>query len=133
MLNEIEDIRFTALSETNLVGVHPDLVRVIRLALHYSLVPFSVSEGLRSMARQRELVRSGKSKTLHSRHLTGHAVDLVAMPAGVISREWDYCVHIAVAVRRAARECGVSVEWGGGGETLKDGPHFQLSFQDYPA
>ena len=76
MLNDIEDIRFTARSEENLRGVHPDLVRVIRLALRYSLVPFSVSEGLRSMARQREMVRAG-SQTLRSRHLTGHAVDVV--------------------------------------------------------
>jgi hypothetical protein len=53
MLNDIEEIRFTARSEDNLRGVHPDLVRVIRLALRYSLVPFSVSEGLRSMVRQR--------------------------------------------------------------------------------
>ena len=45
MLNDIEEIRFTARSEENLRGVHPDLVRVIRLALRYSLVPFSVSEG----------------------------------------------------------------------------------------
>ena len=77
MLNDIEDIRFTARSEENLRGVHPDLVRVIRLALRYSLVPFSVSEGLRSMARQREMVRAGSSQTLRSRHLTGHAVDVV--------------------------------------------------------
>lgn len=133
MFYDIEDIRFTARSETNLVGVHPDLVRVIRLALQYSLVPFSVSEGLRSMARQREMVRSGKSQTLRSRHLTGHAVDLVAMPAGVISWEWDYYAHIAVAVRRAARECGVNIDWAGGEGTLRDGPHFQLSHRDYPA
>ena len=45
MLRDIEEIRFTARSEENLRGVHPDLVRVIRLALRYSLVPFSVSEG----------------------------------------------------------------------------------------
>lgn len=68
MLNDIEEIRFTARSEDNLRGVHPDLVRVIRLALRYSLVPFSVSEGLRSMARQREMVRAGSSQTLRSRH-----------------------------------------------------------------
>ncbi|HGM5294470.1 TPA: M15 family metallopeptidase [Serratia marcescens] len=133
MLNDIEEIRFTARSEENLRGVHPDLVRVIRLALRYSLVPFSVSEGLRSMARQREMVRAGSSQTLRSRHLTGHAVDVVAMPAGVVSWEWDCYAQIAVAVRRAARECGVNVEWGGEWKTLKDGPHFQLAFRDYPA
>lgn len=69
-------------------AAYADLVRVIRLALRYSLVPFSVSEGLRSMARQREMVRAGSSQTLRSRHLTGHAVDVVAMPAGVVSWEW---------------------------------------------
>ncbi|WP_199636110.1 M15 family metallopeptidase [Serratia sp. PAMC26656] len=133
MLNEIEETRFTARSEDNLMGVHPDLVRVMRLALNYSLVPFSISEGVRSMARQRDMLRTGKSQTLRSRHLTGHAVDVVAMPAGVVSWEWDYYAQIAVAVRRAARECAVSVEWGGEWRTLKDGPHFQLSFKDYPA
>ncbi len=85
------------------------------------------------MARQREMVRAGSSQTLRSRHLTGHAVDVVAMPAGVVSWEWDYYAQIAVAVRRAARECGVNVEWGGEWKTLKDGPHFQLAFRDYPA
>ncbi len=133
MISEIPEVQFTARSEKNLLGVHPDLVRVIRLALHYSLVPFSITEGLRSMARQRDLLREGKSQTLRSRHLTGHAVDVVAMPAGVVSWEWDYYAQIAVAVRRAARECGINVEWGGEWKTLKDGPHFQLPFKDYPA
>lgn len=133
MISEMQEVQFTARSEKNLLGVHPDLVRVIRLALHYSLVPFSITEGLRSMARQRDLLREGKSQTLRSRHLTGHALDVVAMPAGVVSWEWEYYAQIAVAVRRAARDCGINVEWGGEWKTLKDGPHFQLPFKDYPA
>ncbi|AHG18934.1 peptidase M15 [Chania multitudinisentens RB-25] len=133
MTNEISEIQFTANSEKKLIGVHPDLVQVMRLALRYALVPFSISEGLRSMARQRDLLHEGKSQTLKSRHLTGHAVDVVAMPAGVVSWEWDYYAQIAVAVRRAAQECGINVEWGGEWKTLKDGPHFQLPFKDYPA
>ncbi|TQI81596.1 D-alanyl-D-alanine carboxypeptidase-like protein [Serratia fonticola] len=133
MISEIPEIQFTTRSEQHLLGVHPDLVRVMRLALRYSLVPFSITEGVRSMARQRELLREGKTQTLRSRHLTGHAVDVVAMPAGTVSWVWDYYAQIAVAVRRAARECGIDVEWGGEWKTLKDGPHFQLSFKDYPA
>jgi hypothetical protein len=133
MLNETTEIKFTARSEDRLVGVHPDLVRVMRLALNYSLVPFSITEGLRSMARQRDLVREGKSQTLKSRHLTGHAVDVVAIPAGVVSWEWDYYAQVAVAVQQAARECGINLEWGGEWKTLKDGPHFQLPHKDYPA
>ncbi|WP_156293022.1 M15 family metallopeptidase [Serratia oryzae] len=133
MINEISALQFTTQSEKKLTGVHPDLVRVMRLALRYSLVPFSITEGLRTLGRQRELLREGKSQTLKSRHLTGHAVDVVALPAGVVSWEWDYYAQIAVAVRRAAQQCGVNVEWGGEWKTLKDGPHFQLSFKDYPA
>lgn len=133
MISENTDINFNARSEKNLLGVHPDLVRVMRLALRYSLVPFTITEGLRSMARQRDLLREGKSQTLRSRHLTGHAVDVVAMPLGAVSWEWDYYAQIASAVRRAGLECGVDVEWGGGWKTLKDGPHFQLPFKNYPA
>lgn len=132
MLNEIEEMRFTARSEENLNGVHPDRVRVMRLALNYSQMPFSISEGVRSMARQRDILRTGKSQTLRSRQLTGHAVDVVAIPAGVVSWEWDYYAQIAVAVRRAARECAVGVEWDSEWRRLKDGPHFQLSCRDYP-
>lgn len=132
MISEMFEIRLTARSEKNLRGVHPDLVQVMRLALHYSLVPFSITEGLRSMVRQRELLSEGKSQTLNSRHLSGHAVDVAAMPVGVVSWEWDYYAQIAVAVRRAAREYGINVEWGGEWKTLKDGPHFQLPFKDYP-
>jgi hypothetical protein len=133
MINEVPEVHLTAKSEKNLTGVHPDLVRVMRLALRYSLVPFAITEGLRTLARQRELLRDGKSQTLKSRHLTGHAVDVVAMPASVVSWEWDDYAQIAVAVRRAAQECDINIEWGGEWRTLKDGPHFQLSFKDYPA
>ncbi|MGL5389426.1 MAG: M15 family metallopeptidase [Serratia sp. (in: enterobacteria)] len=133
MISEKSEIKFNARSETNLLGVHPDLVRVMRLARRFSLVPFSITEGLRSMARQRDLLREGKSQTLRSRHLTGHAVDVVAMPSGTVSWEWDYYAQIASAVRRAGLECGINVEWGGEWKTLKDGPHFQLPFKDYPA
>lgn len=133
MLSEAQPTRFSARSEQRLQDVHTDLIRVMRLALNYSLVPFAITEGRRNIERQRELVRSGKSQTLNSRHLTGHAVDVVAMPAGAVSWEWDYYAQIAIAVRRAARELGVQVEWGGAWQSLRDGPHFQLAAKDYPA
>ncbi len=70
---------------------------------------------------------------MNSRHLTGHAIDVVALPAGVVSWEWSYYQHIDDAVAQAANECQVAVEWGGSWKTLKDGPHFQLTMRDYPA
>lgn len=63
-------------------GVHPDLVKVVKRAIQISEVDFTVTEGLRDIERQRELVKSGASKTMNSRHLTGHAVDLIALKNG---------------------------------------------------
>ena len=66
-------------SQKNLEGVDQDLVRVVNLALTFSEYDFVVIEGVRSLARQKELMKEGKSKTLNSRHLTGHAVDIVPL------------------------------------------------------
>ncbi len=69
--------QYSARSLKNLNGIHPDLRRVIDRALQDSSLDFVVIEGLRTRTRQRQLVASGASKTLDSRHITGHAVDLV--------------------------------------------------------
>jgi len=68
----------------SLKGIHPDLRRVMDRALQESPIDFTVIEGLRTEARQRELVAKGASKTMNSRHITGHAVDL--MPTGRMAR-----------------------------------------------
>ncbi|WP_025122628.1 MULTISPECIES: M15 family metallopeptidase [unclassified Serratia (in: enterobacteria)] len=124
---------FGSTSEKNLLGVHPDLVKVARRALLLSPVDFRITEGLRSMARQRYLLREGKSQTLRSRHLTGHALDVVALPGNVVSWDMAYYRQIAAAFKQASDELKIPVEWGGNWTTLKDGPHFQLPFKDYPA
>lgn len=69
--------KFSSRSEKNLQGVNPDLVKVTRRALEISEVDFGITEGLRSRYRQKQLVTTGKSQTMNSRHLTGHAVDVV--------------------------------------------------------
>ena len=120
-------------SERNLVGVHADLQRVVRLAAAASPVPFIVTEGLRTKARQAELVKQGASWTLNSRHLTGHAVDLAAAPGGVVSWAWPLYYQIADAMNAAAAEAGVPIGWGGTWKgRKKDGPHFQLPWKQYP-
>ncbi len=60
-------------SRKNLQGVHPDLVKVVERAIEITKQDFVVIEGLRSEARQRELLAKGATRTLNSRHLTGHA------------------------------------------------------------
>lgn len=114
-----------------LKGVHPDLVKVVKRAIELTTVDFKVGEGLRSLERQRQLVAQGASKTMNSRHLTGHAIDLYALKDGKVN--WDMALYkkIAVAMLQAAQELGVDVEWGGNWKMV-DGPHFQLTWKKYP-
>ena len=113
----------------NLSGVHPDLVAVVKRAIEITEQDFSVIEGIRNINRQRELVKAGKSTTMNSRHLTGHAVDISPWP---ISWDWDYFYPIADAMKQAAEELEVDLEWGGDWKSFPDGPHYQLPRKAYP-
>jgi peptidoglycan L-alanyl-D-glutamate endopeptidase CwlK len=127
----------TAASLKRLEGVHPDLVKVVKRAAEITTQPFQVTEGLRSLNRQRELVRKGASRTMRSRHLAapnglGHAIDLVAMIGGRVSWEIPLYHRLADAMKKAARELGVPIEWGGDWKGFFDGPHIQLPWDRYP-
>jgi len=116
-----------------LVGVHPDLVAVVKRAIELTDVDFTVLEGMRTIARQKQLVASGASKTMNSRHLTGHAVDLAPLLGGSVSWDWPLYHRLAPFMKQAAKEVGVPVEWGGDWLRFRDGPHWQLPFRRYPA
>lgn len=115
-----------------MAGVHPDLVLLVKKAIQVTSVDFTVTEGLRTMNRQRKLYASGASKTLKSRHLTGHAVDLAPYVAGTVRWDWPLFHPIAKAMKQASKETGIKIEWGGDWKTFKDGPHFQLPWREYP-
>lgn len=129
----MSNFKFSQRSENNLKGVNADLVKIVRRALQLSPVDFGITEGLRTVERQRQLVAAGKSQTMNSRHITGHAVDVFAYPTSAGSWEWKYYEQIAIAFKQAAKELNIPVEWGGDWKTLKDGPHFQLPHATYPA
>lgn len=116
----------------NLVGVHPELVRVVHRTAELSDIDFIVTEGLRMMKRQRELVAAGASKTLRSRHLTGHAIDFAPVVGGEVTWKWPPFHLIADAFKRAGRELGVAIVWGGDWLRFKDGPHIELDRKVYP-
>lgn len=123
---------FSEKSRARLAGVHPDLVKVVNRALQLSTVDFAVIEGLRTRERQKELVATGASKTLNSRHITGHAVDLAPVVGGEIRWDWPPFYDIEKAMKAAAKELGVAVVWGGDWVTFKDGPHWELAREVYP-
>ena len=125
--------KFSTRSEKNLVGVHPDLVRVMRRALQIAALDFTVIEGLRTERRQKQLVASGASQTMRSRHLTGHAVDIAPYVGGTIRWDWPLYHRLAPAVKQAAQDEGVPIEWGGDWRSFPDGPHWQLPWAQYPA
>jgi len=124
--------KFGKRSLENLEGVHPDLVRVAMRALEISPCDFGITEGLRSKERQEQLVKENKSQTRFSRHITGHAIDVVAWVGGEINWSWNYYEQIAGAMKRSAHQLGIGIEWGGDWKNFPDGVHFQLPKQDYP-
>lgn len=135
----------TERDEQRLQGVHPDLVRVVRAAVGNSDVDFTVTDGLRTLARQKELVAKGASRTLKSRHLTGHAVDLAVVIGGEVRWDWPLYMKLANSMRLAAITENVPIVWGGTWKLLNtskppftlhksfpDGPHFELLSSTYP-
>ena len=106
------------LSLSRLEGVHEDLIKVVKRAIELTEVDFRVNEGLRSKSRQTQLVASGASQTTNSRHLTGHAVDLLALVKGLPSWDWVHYYKIAEAMRQAAAELKIKIEWGGAWGTV---------------
>lgn len=126
--------RLSKKSKERLVGVHPDLVRVIERAILITKVDFTVLEGVRSLDRQRVLVESGASKTINSRHLTGHAVDIAPYIQGRVElQHWPAFHELAPYIRQAAKDVNVSIEWGGSWVNFPDGAHWQLPWDKYPA
>lgn len=119
-------------STSRFVDVHPDLVRVVKRAAAMSSLDFTVLEGLRTAARQKILFANGATKTMNSRHLTGHAVDLAPMLGGVVSWDWPLYHKLADIVKAAAAHEDVPISWGGDWVTFKDGPHWELPWKQYP-
>lgn len=147
-------------SETELVGVNVELVGVVRTALKICEVDFSVHDGIRTHDEQQALVTAGASKTMDSRHLTGHAVDLVPYINGKMRWEWAPIFLVALAMQRATIACRTRIRWGCvwdkelqtlmsdvelevdyykarrrrlGKRIFLDGPHFELPRDAFPA
>ncbi|WP_145482793.1 M15 family metallopeptidase [Yersinia rohdei] len=104
------NFRFSQRSEGNLKGVNADLVRVVRRALELSTVDFGVIEGVRTVERQKELVATGKSQTMNSRHISGNAVDL--LPVGADWNDYKCWLPVLDAMHRASKELGIKLRFG---------------------
>lgn len=128
--------KWSARSLENLRGVRPELTAIATRALHLAHATggndFLVTEGLRTLDRQRNLLEQGASHTMNSRHLTGHAIDLAVIVNGEVRWDWPLYERLAETLLQAAEDFGIPLEWGGHWDTLKDGPHFQLPWDKFP-
>ena len=135
-------------SLSRLEGVHPDLVRVVKKAALLSDLDFTVLEGLRTVERQKQLVNQGASRTMNSRHITGHAVDLGALIDGSVRWDWGLYLKLGEVMRAASLAEKIPIRWGGTWKLLSaiegpitskilsrsfpDGPHFEIPKASYP-
>lgn len=104
-------------SLSRLEGVHPDLVEVVKTAIEITKIDFGVTQGVRTLQEQKQLVASGASQTMNSRHLPqsdgfSHAVDVVAYVGSRVSWELNLYDNIADAFKYAAIEHDVKLRWG---------------------
>jgi peptidoglycan L-alanyl-D-glutamate endopeptidase CwlK len=106
-------------SKERLTGVHPDLVKVIEEAIKESPLDFSITEGLRTKERQKELFDAGKSQT-------GKAVDIAVLVDGKVTWEFPKYQLVADHIKKIAKDMKIDIVWGGDWQSFKDGPHFEL-------
>lgn len=134
-------MKLTQSSERNLRKVHPALIQVIRRAasnIGDGELGFIVTCGIRTIEEQRRLYRVGATRTMKSRHLAGrttglsHAFDIAATLNGKVRWDWPLYAKLAKEIKKAAKELGIPIEWGGDWKSFKDGPHYQLPWLRYP-
>lgn len=127
--------KFSQKSLDKLETCHPDLQKVFKEVIKY--VDCTIIEGVRSVETQEEYVRTGKSRTMESKHLKqndgySHAIDVAMYPIDWNDR--DNFVYFAGFVIGVASQMGIKIIWGGDWNSnfrtkdtnFFDGPHFQL-------
>ena len=123
---------FSPKSLERLSTVHPLLQRLFKGAIETSPYDFSITEGIRSVERQRYLVDTGKSTTMNSRHLSGKAVDIAVFIDGKVTWDFDKYKEVARHIKDTAHVMNIPIAWGGDWVSFKDGPHFELDRKAYP-
>lgn len=118
-------------SLSNLVGVHEDLQKVMHSSITSSPYDFVITEGLRSPARQQRLVDERKSRTMNSRHLTGHAIDLAVLVDGRAIWDIKEYQELALHIKAVAKELKIPIVWGGDWKTFVDAVHYELDRKTY--
>ncbi|MNB71944.1 hypothetical protein D3C75_185220 [compost metagenome] len=124
----MSNYKFSTRSKNNLVGVHPDLVKVAYKALEISKSDFIITEGVRTVERQKQMLREGKSTIMNSAHLTGRAIDIVPFPVSWVRKDFE---PVVAAFKEAAGLLGVRIDCGHDWTRFPDSPHIELDRKAY--
>ena len=119
-------------SRRKLSLVHKDLTLLAEAAIKVTQVDFAVTEGLRTLQRQEELLKARATTTMASRHLTGHAIDIAAIVNGKADWHPALYFHIADAFLSEAAKLQIKICWGGNWRTFRDYCHIELDRKFYP-
>ena len=133
-------------SLNTMVGVNPDLVKVIKEAIATSPFDFMITQGVRSAKYQNELYQQGRTvrglkvtnadgyikKSNHQMKIDGfgYAIDFVILNGKAL--DWDTeSKYEAVAkhILETGHKLGIILEWGGNWK-FKDYPHIQIAGAD---
>jgi peptidoglycan LD-endopeptidase CwlK len=128
-------------SQEHLATLHPDLQKILNIAIKY--YDITILEGVRDIERQEELLRTGMSKTMDSKHLKqadgySHAVDCAINPIDWNDRErfvllQGFLKGIADMLYdqgQISHRLRLGVDWDNDGNIKEhsffDGPHIEL-------
>ena len=113
-----------------LIGVDPRLIAPVSAgAISYEAETGSlvrVACGMRTYKEQQLLLAQGKTRTLHSYHLKGLAIDLAIIRDGEVLWDFDLYRVLNYHIQDAAEAFNVIVTWGGHWTPLRDAVHWQL-------
>ena len=130
-----DNYKYSNASQTKLATTHPDIQKVFNEAIKY--VDITIIEGIRTLETQQEYVRTGRSKTLNSKHLEqpdgySHAVDAMACP--ISWDDWKRNAYFSGFIIGLAKSMGINlvsgIDWDSDFNIKEhrflDAPHFQL-------
>ena len=126
--------KFSKRSLNNLKGVHPLMVKLMKTAITNAPIDFVITEGVRTVERQKELFKQGKSKCdgiiKKSNHQIkangyGYAVDLYPLP--IQYKNIEPYKLLSEHIKKVAKQLNINITWGGEWK-MRDYPHYELKY-----
>lgn len=127
---------FGSTSRKRLETCHPDIQKLMALALDKTEEDFTILQGVRGEQEQNKLYEEGRTKVKfpNSKHNITPSMAIDIAPYPIDWNNADRFHKLAKVVFEAAEELGLNIRWGGDwdkdgdttDQTFNDLPHFEL-------